>query len=897
MLTDIIFRLRSLLRRKRVETELDDELHFHFDQQIEENVRSGLTHDEAVRRARLFFGGMGQVKEECRDARGVQLMESLFQDLRYGLRMLRQKPTFTLVAVLTLALGVGANTAIFSIVNAVLLRQLPYRNPDRLVRVVFNSPGVGLRDTPFSVPELDDLRARSGVFEDVSGFVEGSVNLTGAKQPERLELIVANPNYFSMLGAPPQIGRVFGSQDFALGFAPVVVISDSLWRRSYGADPSVLGRILHLDNDSYTIVGVLPAGFRHPGPTFSGNVDVFATAGFSADPAPKPARSTRVMPAAIGRLKPGPTLQQAQARLTAMATQLRHDFPGDYPAQARWTIEIQPLQESLVGSVRPMLLVLMGAVILIVFIVALNIANLLLARASGRQQEMAVRLAIGASRGRIIRQMLTESLLLSLIGGCAGIATAVGTLDFILRFVPSNIPRLNEVSIDWTVLAFALLISLATGLLFGLAPAIHSTRSDLSLQIREGARGSGYGAKTGRLRNALIVSELAFAVVLMVGAGLLLRTLLQLLHENPGFNPTHVVAARVWLPLPNDPKVDPYIGIASKTTFNRELLRRMKALPGVELAGITSTLPATGHDNSNNNSNALTIEDRPIESSQDLRAEIVRVSPAYFRVMQAPLTRGRFFAEDDQDGNQRVAIIDETTAHRYWPNRDPLGRRLRFGQDPGQPWMTVVGVVNDIKHDGLDIDGIPHIYASIYQSADRELAVVLRTSLAATQLEPQIRREVQSIDPGLPVFNVLSMNDVLDRSLASRRFSAVLVGGFAGLALLLASIGIYGLLAYLVGQRSREIGLRMALGAGRAEVLKMFLQKGVVLASAGIATGVIFSALTASIMASLLYGVRPHDPVVFLVVPLLLLAVAVLASYLPARRATRVDPMFALREQ
>ena len=894
MLTDVIFRLRCLLRRKKVETELDDELRFHFDQQVEKYLHSGLTHEEAVRSARLFFGGMDQVKEECRDARGVQLMETFFLDIRYGLRMLRKKPAFTLVAILTLALGVGANTAIFSIVNAVLLRSLPYRDPDRLVKIISNNPGIGLRDIPFSVPELDDLRTRSGVFEDVSAIGGGSVNLTGARQPERLEFIVTYPNYFSMLGATPQIGRLLGSQDFALGFASAAVISDGLWRRSYGADPSVLGRTLHLDNDPYTIVGVLPPGFRHPGPTISGNAEVFLTAGFSADPAPKPARGARILPAAIGRLKPGLTLPQAQARLTAMAAELRHDFPADYPARAQWTIEIQSLQESLVGNVRPMLLVLMGAVVLIVFIVSLNIANLLLARASGRQQEMAVRLAMGASRGRMIRQMLTESLLLSLIGGLAGIATAIGTLSFILHFVPSNIPRLSEVNIDWRVLAFALLISLLTGLLFGLVPAIHSSRSDLTLQIREGSRGSGYGAKTGRLRDALIVSELAFAVVLMVGAGLLLRTLRELLQENPGFNPTHVVAANVWLPLPNDPKVDPYLGVARKATFNRELLRRMKAIPGVELAGLTSALPATALNNLD--SNALTIEDRPIESSQNLRAEIIRISPDYFRVMQAPLVRGRFFAESDEDGKQRVAIIDETTAHRYWTDRDPLGRRLRFGQDPTQPWMTVVGVVKDIKHDGLDIDGVPHIFVSIYQSGDRQLGVVLRTSLPASLLERQIRREVQSIDPGLPVFDVSSMNDVIDRSLAARRFSAGLVGGFAGLALLLASIGIYGLLAFMAGQRSREIGLRIALGAGPADVLKLFLHKGVVLASAGIVAGVIVSASTASIMASLLYGVRPHDPAVFLAVPLLLLAVSVLASYLPARRATKVDPMFALRE-
>ena len=819
-------------------------------------------------------------------------METLLQDVRYGLRMLRKKPTFTIVAVLTLALGVGANTAIFSIVNAVLLRSLPYRDPGGLVKIAFNNPGLGLRDVPFSVPEMEDLRNRAGVFEDVCGVVSASVNLTGAKQPERLELLVTSPNYFSMLGTTPQIGRLFGPQDFALGFAPAVVISDGLWRRSYGADPNVLGRSLRLDNDPYTIVGVLPPGFRHPGRTVARDVEIWATAGFSADPAPKPARSTRILPTAIGRLKPGLTLEQAQARLTAMAAQLRQDFPTDYPPQAQWTVEIQSLQESLVGNVRPMLLVLQSAVILIVLIVSLNIANLLLARASGRQQEMAVRMAMGASRGRMVRQMLTESMLLSLIGGLAGIATAFAALGFILRLVPANIPRLNEVSIDWVVLAFALLISLLTGALFGLAPAIHSTRSELAMAVREGARGSGYSTRTGRLRDALIVSELAFAVVLMVGAGLLLRTLRELLQENPGFNPTQVVAADIWLPVPNDPKADPYLKLSQQTVFKRELQRRMNAIPGVQLAGNTSDLPTT----SQTNSDALTIEDRPLEASQDLRAERIWVSPDYFRVMQAPLVRGRFFTEGDEDGKQPVAIIDEATARRYWLDRDPLGRRLRFGQDPKLPWLTVVGIVRNIKHDGLDIDGIPHIYVSSYQSPNRVVSVVLRTSLPASMLEPQIRHEIQSIDPGLPVFNVFSMNEVLDASLASRRFSADLVIGFAALALLLASIGIYGLLAYMVGQRSREIGLRMALGARQADILKLVLQKGVILAIAGIAAGVFVSASTASMMASLLYGVRPHDPAVFLVVPLLLLAVASLASYIPAQRATQVDPMIALRE-
>ena len=839
------------------------------------------------------------MKSESRVTWMKRLVSELGQDVRYACRMLAKKPMFTIVAALTLALGVGANTAIFSIVDAVLLRSLPYRDPDRLVRVFFNEPGVGLRDVRFSVPELEDLQTRSGVFEDVSPIYEGSEDVIGDGPPERVEGVNGGFSYFSLLGVTPQIGRLFGPQDFSPGFASEVVISDGLWRRDFGADPHVVGRVLLLDKDPFTIIGVLPPGFRHPGPTVAGDVEVFGAFGFIADPFPKPTRGTRILVNGIGRLKPGLTLAQAQTRLTTMAAELRRAFPGDYPPQAQWTIEIRPLQETLVGNVRPMLLVLLGAVVLIVFIVSLNIANLLLARASGRRQEVAVRLSLGASRGRLVRQMLTESMLLSLIGGVAGIATAAGTLGLIVRFVPSNVPRLNEVRIDWVVLAFALLLSMLTGLVFGLAPALHSAKVALSSALREGSRGSGYSMKTGRLRDVLIISELAFAVVLMVGAGLLLRTLRDLLQENPGFNPTQVVTANIQLPSPNEAANDPYLDVPRRATFERELLRRMRTIPGVELAAITSALPST-----NTNPNAVggvadegfAIEDRPGESLQDLRAERIRISPDYFKVLRASLLRGRSFTEEDEDGKPLVAIIDESTAQKYWPNRDPLGRRVRFRRDPTKPWTTIVGIVNDIKSDGLDIDGVPHIYVPNYQDSNRRLSVVLRTSLPAAALEPRIRHEIQRIDPGLPVFGVASMNDVLDRSLASRRFSADLVGGFAGLAALLASIGIYGLLAYMVGQSSREIGIRMALGARPRDVLRMFLQRGIVLAGVGVVVGLVVSAASAPVMASLLYGVRPHDPTVFLIVPLLLFTVAVLASYVPAWRATKVDPLIALRE-
>ena len=827
-------------------------------------------------------------------------MEILFNDIRYAFRIMRKSPGFTLIIILTLALGIGANTSIFSIVNAVLLRSLPYYDPSRLVKITFNNPGIGLRDIPFSVPELEDLKSRAGVFEEVSVVLSGPTNLTGAKQPEHLEMLEVSPNYFSMLGTTPEIGRLFGPQDFALGFAEATVISDGLWRRSYGGDPNILGKRLRMDNDPYTIVGVVPAGFRHPGTTVAKDVEVWVTCGFSGDPYPKPARNVKVAREAIGRLKPGIDVAQAQARLTAMASELRTDFPNDYPPEAKWSIEIQPLQDALVGNVRPQLLVLMAAVVLVVLIASVNIANLLLARASGRQREMALRMALGAGRTRMVRQMLTEALVLSFISGVAGVLAAKLTLSFIIRFVPASVPRLAEVGVDRTVLLFALLISIFTGIIFGLAPAFQAMKADMTAAIREGAQGSGSSAKTFRLRSLLIVSELALAVVLMVGAGLLLRTFWGLIQENPGFNPSRVVTASFYLPNPNDPKTDVLYGDFSKrTSFFRDVIRRVATIPGIDRAAMTSDLPGARPTTTA----ALVIEDRAADSSQGVTAEVIRVSPDYFMLMQCPLIRGRFFLESDESGKQEVAIIDETTARRYWSGIDPVGRRFRMGVNPRLPWVTVVvvvvGIVKDMKQDGLDTDGVPHIFRPIYQQSplrSRAVSVVARTPLPASLLESQIRKEIQTLDPALPVFNVRSMNDVMDASIAPRRFSAELVGVFAAVAMLLSSIGIYGLLAYMVGQRSREIGIRVALGAQGPDILKLILGKGLLLAGTGIAIGLILSAISAPMIAGLLYGVHPIDVIVFVTVPLILLVVAFLATYIPARRATIVDPIIALHE-
>jgi putative ABC transport system permease protein len=824
-------------------------------------------------------------------------MTTLFQDVRYGLRVLWKSPGFTMVAVLSLALGVGANTAIFSIVNAVLLRPLPFSHPERLVKIVASNRGVGARDIGFSVPEFDDLRTRAGVFDEVTALNGGPSNLTGGDRPQHLEILEVSPNYFSMLGTSAQLGRVFGPGDEAQGFAEAIVISDSLWARGFGRDPGVLGRKMLLDNDPYTIVGVLPPEFRHPGSTVATDVEVWLTAGFRADPFPTPERSRRVLPGAIGLLKPGISREQVQSRLDAFASELRAEYANDYPAGSGWSIEAEPLQESIVGNVRPMLLVLMGAVVLIILLASVNVANLLLARASGRQREMAMRLAMGATRSRLIRQMLTESVILSLVSGVVGVLTAIAALRFV-QFLPARIPRLAEVQVDWTVLAFALLVSLLAGLGFGLVPALQSSKAEIAVAIREGARGSGTSRKTNRLRGLLIASQLALAMVLMVGAGLLLRTFWGLLQENPGFNPSRIVAADLYLPVPNNPDVDRYAKPEIFNTFVREVVRRVGALPGVDLASMTTDLPVTHLARRR----PVNIEDRPDESGKGLFSEITSVTPEYFKVLQASLVRGRYFTEDDDTGKQPVAIVDESTARTYWPDRDPIGRRLSIRSPTGAanpPWSTVVGVIKDIKSDGLDQSGALHIYQPIYQfrgSRALSLGVTVRTALSAAILEPQIRREIQAVDLNLPVFNVRTMNEIIDGSLASRRFSAELVGVFAVVALLLASVGIYGLLAYMVGQRAHEIGVRMALGAKPSTIGKMIVSRGVGLAGVGVGVGLIMSGIMAPLISSLLYGVRPLDPEVFIAVPLILMVVVLLASYIPARRAARVSPIVALRE-
>jgi putative ABC transport system permease protein len=814
-------------------------------------------------------------------------MGTLRQDLTYALRRMRRSPGFTCVAVLTLALGIGANTAVYSVVNAVLLRPLPYSGSDRLVKIVPEYQKLHLRDVGLSVPEIEDLRNMSDVYEQVCATWPVSANLTGGDRPERIELLAVSPNYFSMLGASAALGRVFDEQhDRAEGFAESVVISDSLWHRLFGADPNVLGRKIQADNDPYTIVGVMPPGFRHPGATVNNEVEIWGTAGFTANPFPKATRNIRLLPGAIAKLKPGVTVEQAKERTAALSNQLRAQFATDYPSISQWNLDLQPLRESLVGNVRPMLLTLLGAVAVMIAIASTNIANLQLARAVARRREIAVRMALGASAGRIVRQMLIEALVLAVAGGTVGVLIATTSLRLLVDFIPASVPQLNGVVVDGRVLLCAMVVTLACGIFFGLVPALQVVQRDTSPALREGSQGSGDSKQTSRFRAVLIAAEVAMTAVLLIGAGLLLRTFWTLIQQDPGLNPSHVVTASIWLPAPNDPNSDPYQKPEQVTSLVREITRRLTSLPGVQSAAVTTHLPFTAPSFRGR----VLPEGAPQDS--DLTAELMSVTPDYFQTLQLPFVRGERFRENDK---QDLVIIDETAARRFWPGENPLGKRINMGQR-NTLVVTVAGVVRDAKQDGLDAASIPHIYRSMYRTAAKQLNVIARTALPAATLEPQIRRAVQAGDPNLPVFNVRGMDVLVSRSVEQRRLSAQLVAAFAGVALFVAMIGIYGLLAFIVTQRQSELAMRIALGAQRRHIKTLVLSYGLRVAGIGVAIGVVASLVLAKVVSSLLFGVKPWDPLVLISVPILIVATVLAASYLPAWRAASIAPALLLRE-
>jgi putative ABC transport system permease protein len=815
----------------------------------------------------------------------------LTQDLAYGARTLRRNPAFTAIAVATLALGIGANTAIFSLVDAVLLRPLPYDRPHELVSVKDDLRGLNLQDVGMSEPELEDYRDRSVVFREISAVWPISANITGGERPERVEALATGTNYFSMLGAKPQLGRVFGPQDRADGFAEAAVLSDGLWKRLFGGDPQALGRQLRLDTDLYTVVGVMPSDFRHPGRTLQGAVEIWITAGFTAAPFPKPPiRGARMLPGAIARLAAGLTVAQAQSRLEAFTAGLSAQYPREYPPSARWTPRLAGLQDDLTGNLRSTLLLVFGGVLCVLLICCVSLANLVVAKAIGRQREIAVRRALGAPWGSLLRQFTAESLLLASIGGAAGCAIVTAAAPLLPRLVPMTLP-VSRVDVDARVLAFAVGISLLTGLVFGVAPAFPMMRSNIVANLKEGSRGSSVGQAHHRMRNLLVGCEIGFSLVLLAAAGLLVHSFWNISRIDPGFNPKNVAVASLWLPVPNDPKQFKYGPQPVRRTFIREVLRRAAALPGVTEAAIGNgnSTPLSGFNSAPYQPEGFAGApgERPV-------AETTSVSPAFFRTLGVRLRQGRAFAESDE-GAHPVVIVDETLARRTWPGQDPIGKRIGTGA-PVQ-WATVVGVVAALKGSTFEAPDAPHLYFPVYARSNVSLTVYLQTAGDPSVVTEPLRRAVQSVDPDLPVFGVRTMEQVVARALAQRRFQLQMIGAFAAVALLLAALGIYGVTSFWVHQRRQEIGIRIALGAPGANVVSMVLKQGLAITLWGMAGGFAAAVPLARVLRTLLFGTAAFDAPTFATIAVLLLAAAAAACYLPARRATKVDPIEALRSE
>jgi predicted permease len=899
-------RLSNLATGRNADQRLQDEIAEHLALQTEENLRAGMSPAEARRQAALKFGAAEAIREGHHAEHSLPFFENLFFDLRYAVRMLLRSPGFSFIAIATMALGIGATTAIYSVIDATLLHPLPYPNPAELVRIQDDLSGVGAQDVGISVPEWRDLQS-SGIFQSVSVSGAGAnVNLTGSTQPERLSYKHVTANYFAVFSLDAQLGRTFDPHDATPGFNLEAVISDGLWKREFGADPHIVGRALLLDNDVYHVVGVMPRGFRDLGSTSEErNTEVWLAAGMAGLPFPPPLRGTRLQSRVVARLKPGLSIAAAQGHLDALVESLRKQYPAEYPAQTAWTMRLTPLSESVVGSVRQSLILLFAAVGLVLLISCVNVANLLLARTSVRGREVAVRQALGAQKTRLIRQFLAESLLLFLLGGVSGFAILFFTRKFLLRLIPESLPHMSDISINWGVLAFALAVSVAAGIVFGLAPAWLMSRFDLTGTLRQEGRGSIGSLGRSRARQILVISELALSLVLMVAAGLLLRSFWDLFKVQPGFNPDRVMAIQTWLPGPNDPAADIYRSATQESVLVREILRRSRTLPGVEEAAVgdKAALPL-GH--SHGELAPLPLIREGIET-MDNQAPVIEspiVSPEYFHLLDMPLLRGRLFSDQDLEDTPQVAVINQAAARTYWPNQDPLGKRVRLHLDSREPlssakpgWTTIVGVIADARTESLADAAIPQIYRSVYQRPAKDMAIFLRGQLDASAVSAQVREQVQSIDPKLPVFHAETLDEVLSTSLSVRRFSMEMVASFAVTALLLAGLGIYGTISYVVNEQRREIAIRLALGAQRGNILKMVLRRGFGLAAAGAGPCVAGALIVSHLMAGLLFGVSPTDLPTFAGVTLVLTTVALAASYIPALRAMRLDPITTLHSE
>ncbi len=875
-------RLRSLLRRGQVEQELDEELQYHLERQIEENLAEGMTAEAARYAALRTMGGIEQQKERCRDMRRVNFIEDFLQDLRYGMRGLAKSPVFTAVALLTLALGIGTNTAVFSVVNGVLLRPLPYNNPDRIITIWEPSRGghtLGLTDVEFF-----DIRDRNQVFEEVAAYATGAANFTGVGEPERVTATWVSSGFFQVLGVHPALGRVITTEDDKPDPARVVVLSYGLWQRRFAADQSVIGRQVSLNGNSRTIIGVMPLGFQFE----SGEVEMWLPLGLDPANVSPGERSY----SAIGRLRPDVTLEQARAEMNTTAALLAEEYKTRFPKGANSTsiLNLIPLHELIVGDVRPVLLLLLVSIGFVLLIACANVANLHLARGAARQKEIALRLALGAGRLRIIRQLLTESLILSALGGAAGLLLAYWGVGALLALSPASLPRTGEVGIDKTVLLFTLAVSLLAGIVFGLVPGMRFSHPELHALLKEGGR-SMAGSSSRHTRHLLVVSELALAVLLLAGAGLTIKSFIRLLNVDPGFDPQNVLTARINLPqskYPQHQQID---------AFYKQLLERVEAAPGVETAGTVTVLPLSGM-----NSNAsFEIEGRPRASDEVAQnADYRMVSLNYFRALGIPLLEGRYFAATDREDVPGVVIINQAMKHDFWPGEEALGKRINLGV-PGSPWLTIIGIIKDVKHKALNVTSKPEFYFLHSQNAYkalgiyRSLTVAVRGMAEPVALTGVVKSAVQAIDKDVPVAKVETMERILSSSVAQPRFTMLLLGIFAIVALALAAVGIYGVMAYSVGQRKHEIGIRMALGAQRRDVVRLIVGQGMGMAVIGIGIGLSLAFALTRVMSGLLFEVSTTDTPTFVVISLLPLAVALAASLLPAWRALKVDPMEALR--
>jgi predicted permease len=877
------------------ETEIAEELSQHLEEEYERALSSGTSEDEAREQVLKQLSAPDLLGRELKHVERrvpqdsipsgtrhkVNIFADLGQDVRYALRTLAKNPAFTAVAIVALALGIGANTAIFSVVNAVLLRPLPFKHPEQLVMVWENAAHLGFpKDTP-SPANFLDWQKQGQSFTGMAATAERSFNLTGVGEPERLEGRRVSANLFDLLGVAPLLGRTFVSDDDRPG-TNVVLLSCSLWQRRFGSDPAVIGRAVTLNGESYTVVGVMPPFLQLPG--YSNRSDqLWVPIAFPQEEASQ--RGNHFLDV-IARLKPGIPLRQAQAEMETIASRLAQQYPV---YNARRGAVVVPVHEQVVGDMRPALLVLLGAVGFVLLIACANVANLLLARAAVRQKEIALRLALGASRARLTRQFLTESVLLAIFGAGLGLLLALAGIRILRTFMPSTISQVQMISIDGTVLIFTALVAVLTGIAFGLAPAIHGSHLNLNDTLKEGGRDST-GFKGHRARGLLVIGEVAISFVLLIGAGLLINSFFHLRKLDPGFRPDHLLTMKL------DLSEVKYSDRERRAAFFDEVIHRVRALPGVQSAAVADNLPLTY----NGNSMTISVEGLPDPAPGERPDVVYRViGPGYFGTMGIPIVRGRDFMDQDNASSKDAVVISEKTAQHFWPGQDPIGKRLKPGSSTSNtPWREVIGIVKDVRQNDLIAAPKMQMYLNYRQLKNIPAnALVVRTSIEPMSLAGPVRNTIWSVDKDQTVADIDTMDHIVAEAVARQRFSMVLLGVFAALALLLASVGIYGVMSYSVAQRTREIGIRMALGARRADVLQMTVMQGLKLVGAGMLFGVAAAFILTRLMATLLYGISATDPITFVGISLVFLAVAVFASYVPGLRATKVDPMIALRAQ